>query len=96
MSSIIPEDIKDIDEARKWLHKRGWSLVLAEEELAKWEGPHDGDEDNEIEDIEDEAIIEQWDDDEDDDEDDSWEDDEEEDDDWDEDEEDDDEDEEDK
>ena len=96
MSSIIPEDIKDIDEARKWLHKRGWSLVLAEEELAKWEGPHDGDEDNKIEDIEDEAIIEQWDDDEDDDEDDSWEDDEEEDDDWDEDEEDDDEDEEDK
>jgi len=93
MSSIIPEDIKDIDEARKWLHKRGWSLVLAEEELAKWEGPHDGDEDNEIEDIEEEAIIEEWDDDED--EDDSWEDDEE-DDDWDEDEEDDDEDEEDK
>ena len=93
MSSIIPEDIKDIDEARKWLHKRGYSIVLAEEELAKWEGPHDGDEDNEIEDIEEEAIIEEWDDDED--EDDSWEDDEE-DDDWDEDEEDDDEDEEDK
>ena len=93
MSSIIPEDIKDIDEARKWLHKRGWSLVLAEEELAKWEGPHDGDEDNEIEDIEDEAIIEQWDDDEDDDEDDSWDDEEDdEDDDWDEDEDDDDED----
>jgi len=93
MSSIIPEDIKDIEEARKWLHKRGYSIVLAEEELAKWEGPHDGDEDNEIEDIEEEAIIEEWDDDED--EDDSWEDDEE-DDDWDEDEEDDDEDEEDK
>ena len=52
MSSIIPEDIKDIEEARKWLHKRGYSIVLAEEELAKWEGPHDGDEDNEIEDIE--------------------------------------------
>ena len=39
MSSIIPEDIKTIEEARKWLHKRGWSLVLAEEELAKWEPP---------------------------------------------------------
>ena len=73
MSSIIPEDIKDIEEARKWLHKRGYSIVLAEEELAKWEGPHDGDEDNEIEDIEDEEIIEEWDD-EDDDEEDSWED----------------------
>ena len=95
MSSIIPDDIKDIEEARKWLHKRGWSLVLAEEELAKWEGPHDGDEDNEIEDIEEEAIIDEWDDEDDDD---SWEDDEEEEDDWDEDddEEDDDEDEEDK
>ena len=76
MSSIIPEDIKDIEEARKWLHKRGYSIVLAEEELAKWEGPHDGDEDNEIEDIEDEEIIEEWDD-EDDDEEDSWEDEEE-------------------
>lgn len=73
MSSIIPEDIKDIEEARKWLHKRGYSIVLAEEELAKWEGPHDGDEDNEIEDIEDEEIIEEWND-EDDDEEDSWED----------------------
>ena len=81
MSSIIPEDIKDIEEARKWLHKRGWSLVLAEEELAKWEGPHDGDEDNEIEDIEDEEIIEEWDD-EDDDEEDSWEDEEEDEDDY--------------
>ena len=99
MSTIIPEDIKDIEEARKWLHKRGWSIVLAEEELAKWEGPHDGDEDNEIEVIE-EEIIEEWDDededddeedeededDDDEDEDDSWDDDEEED--WDEDEED--------
>ena len=83
MSSIIPEDIKDIEEARKWLHKRGYSIVLAEEELAKWEGPHDGDEDNEIEDIEDEEIIEEWDD-EDDDEDEDWDDDEE--DDWDDDE----------
>ena len=81
MSSIIPDDIKDIEEARKWLHKRGWSLVLAEEELAKWEGPHDGDEDNEIEDIEDEEIIEEWDD-EDDDEEDSWEDEEEDEDDY--------------
>ena len=90
MSTIIPEDIKDIEEARKWLHKRGWSIVLAEEELAKWEGPHDSDEDNEIEVIE-EEIIEEWDDededddDEDEDEDDSWDDEEE---DWDEDEED--------
>ena len=81
MSSIIPEDIKDIEEARKWLHKRGYSIVLAEEELAKWEGPHDGDEDNEIEDIEDEEIIEEWDD-EDDDEEDSWEDEEEDEDDY--------------
>ena len=84
MSSIIPEEIKDIEEARKWLHKRGYSIVLAEEELAKWEGPHDGDEDNEIEDIEEEEeIIEEWDD-EDDDEDEDWDDDEE--DDWDDDE----------
>ena len=81
MSSIIPDDIKDIEEARKWLHKRGYSIVLAEEELAKWEGPHDGDEDNEIEDIEDEEIIEEWDD-EDDDEEDSWEDEEEDEDDY--------------
>ena len=95
MSSIIPEDIKDIEEARKWLHKRGYSIVLAEEELAKWEGPHDGDEDNEIEDIEDEEIIEEWDD-EDDDEEDSWEDEEEDEDDYWDDDEDDDEDEEDK
>ena len=86
MSSIIPEDIKTIEEARKWLHKRGWSLVLAEEELAKWEAPVV------IDDIEEEEIIEEWDD-EDEDEDDSWDDEEDdEDDDWDEDEDDDDED----
>ena len=84
MSSIIPEDIKTIEEARKWLHKRGWSLVLAEEELAKWEAPVV------IDDIEEEEIIEEWDDE---DEDDSWDDEEnDEDDDWDEDEDDDDED----
>ena len=76
MSSIIPEDIKTIEEARKWLHKRGWSLVLAEEELAKWEPPVV------VEDIEEEEeIIEEWDD-----EDEDWDDDEE--DDWDEDDED--------
>ena len=68
MSSIIPEEIKDIEEARKWLHKRGYSIVLAEEELAKWEGPHDGDEDNEIEDIEEEEELTWDDEDEDDDE----------------------------
>ena len=74
MSSIIPEDIKTIEEARKWLHKRGWSLVLAEEELAKWEPPVV------VEDIEEEEeIIEEWDD-----EDEDWDDDEE--DDWDDDE----------
>ena len=86
MSSIIPEDIKDIEEARKWLHKRGYSIVLAEEELAKWEGPHDGDEDNEIEDIEEVEEDElTWDDDEDED----WDDeDDEEEDDWDDDDED--------
>ena len=85
MSSIIPEDIKDIEEARKWLHKRGYSIVLAEEELAKWEGPHDGDEDNEIEDIEEVEEDELTWDDEDDDEDEDWDDDEddEEEDDWD-------------
>ena len=90
MSSIIPEDIKDIDEARKWLHKRGYSIVLAEEELAKWEGPHDGDEDNEIEDIEEVEEDELTWDDEDDDEDEDWDDDEddEEEDDWDDDDED--------
>ena len=86
MSSIIPEDIKDIEEARKWLHKRGYSIVLAEEEIAKWEGPHDGDEDNEIEDIEeveedeltwDDDEDEDWDDDEDDEEEDDWDDDDE-------------------
>ena len=83
MSSIIPEEIKTVEEARKWLHKRGWSLVLAEEELAKWEAPVV------IDDIE-EEIIEEWDDE---DEDDSWDDEEDdEDDDWDEDEDDDDED----
>ena len=86
MSSIIPEDIKTVEEARKWLHKRGWGLSLAEEELAKWEGPHDGDEDNEIEDIEeveedeltwDDDEDEDWDDDEDDEEEDDWDDDDE-------------------
>jgi hypothetical protein len=76
MSSIIPEDIKDIEEARKWLHKRGYSIVLAEEELAKWEGPHDGDEDNEIEDIEDDEMLAWDDEDEDDEEDEDWDDDE--------------------
>lgn len=76
MSSIIPEDIKDIEEARKWLHKRGWSIVLAEEELAKWEGPHDGDEDNEIEDIEEDEVLAWDDEDEDDEEDEDWDDDE--------------------
>ena len=86
MSSIIPEDIKTIEEARKWLHKRGWSLVLAEEELAKWEGPHDGDEDNEIEDIEEVEEDELTWDDEDDDEDEDWDDDDDEEDDWDDDE----------
>ena len=74
MSSIIPEDIKDIEEARKWLHKRGYSIVLAEEELAKWEGPHDGDEDNEIEDIEEVEEDELTWDDEDDEDDEDWED----------------------
>lgn len=93
MSSIIPEDIKDIEEARKWLHKRGYSIVLAEEELAKWEGPHDGDEDNEIEDIEEDEVLAWDDEDEDDEEDEDWDDDDE--DSWDDDE-DDDEDEEDK
>ena len=89
MSSIIPEDIKDIEEARKWLHKRGYSIVLAEEELAKWEGPHDGDEDNEIEDIEEVEEDELTWDDEDDDEDEDWDDDEDdEEDDWDDDDED--------
>ena len=90
MSSIIPEDIKDIEEARKWLHKRGYSIVLAEEELAKWEGPHDGDEDNEIEDIEEVEEDELTWDDEDDNEDEDWDDDEgdEEEDDWDDDDED--------
>ena len=90
MSSIIPEDIKDIEESRKWLHKRGYSIVLAEEELAKWEGPHDGDEDNEIEDIEEVEEDELTWDDEDDDEDEDWDDDEddEEEDDWDDDDED--------
>ena len=73
MSSIIPEEIKDIEEARKWLHKRGYSIVLAEEELAKWEGPHDGDEDNEIEDIEEEEEL-TWDDEDEDDEDEDWDD----------------------
>ena len=81
MSSIIPEDIKTIEEARKWLHKRGWGLALTEEELAKWEAPVVTD------DIEEEEIIEEWDDE---DEDDSWDDEEDdEDDDWDEDEDDD-------
>jgi len=94
MDSIIPNDIKDIEEARKWLHKRGWSIVLAEEELAKWEGPHDGDEDNEIEDIEEDEVLAWDDEDEDDEEDEDWDDDEDEDS-WDDDE-DDDEDEEDK
>ena len=74
MSSIIPEEIKDIEEARKWLHKRGYSIVLAEEELAKWEGPHDGDEDNEIEDIEEEEEL-TWDDEDEDDDEDEFEDD---------------------
>ena len=80
------DEITDKEEARKWLHKRGWSLVLAEEELAKWEShSHDAEEE-----IEDEDIIEEWDDDEDE-EDEDWDDEEDEDDDWDEDEDDDDE-----
>ena len=92
MSSIIPEEIKTVEEARKWLHKRGWGLALAEEELAKWEAPaiiEDIEEEVEAE-IEEEIKAEEltWDDED--------EDDDEEDEDWDDEDEDDDEDEEDK
>lgn len=84
MSSIIPEDIKTIEEARKWLHKRGWSLVLAEEELAKWEPPVVVEDIDEVVDAEIEAEELAWDDE--DEEDEDWDDDEE--DDWDDDDED--------
>ena len=50
--SEIPTDIKDIEAARTWLLRHGYSAEMAEEELAKWGGTHDGDIDNEIEDIE--------------------------------------------
>ena len=90
MSSIIPEDIMTAEEAKKWLMKRGYGEQLAEEEIAKWEGPHDGDEDNEIEDIEEVEEDELTWDDEDDDEDEDWDDNEDdvEEDDWDDDDED--------
>ena len=84
MSSIIPEDIKDIEEARKWLHKRGYSIVLAEEELAKWEPPVVVEDIDEVVDAEIEAEELAWDDE--DEEDEDWDDDEE--DDWDDDDED--------
>ena len=84
MSSIIPEDIKTIEEARKWLHKRGWSLVLAEEELAKWEPLVVVEDIDEVVDAEIEAEELAWDDE--DEEDEDWDDDEE--DDWDDDDED--------
>ena len=85
MSSIIPEDIKTVEEARKWLHKRGWGLSLAEEELAKWEAPAI------IEDIEEEEVESEigaeieaeeltWDDEDEDDDEEDWDDDEEDDD----------------
>ena len=85
MSSIIPEDIKTIEEARKWLHKRGWSLVLAEEELAKWEPPVVVEDIDEVIEAEIDAEELAWDD-EDDDEDEDWDDDDDDEDDWDDDE----------
>ena len=96
--SEIPTDIKDIEAARTWLLRHGYSAEMAEEELAKWEAPaiiEDIEEEVESEieaDIEAEELT--WDDEDEDDEDEDWDDEEEEDDDWDED--DDDEDEEDK
>ena len=78
--SEIPTDIKDIEAARTWLLRHGYSAEMAEEELAKWGGTPDGDIDNEIEDIE--AEIEEeikaeeltWDDEDEDDEDEDWDD----------------------
>ena len=80
--SEIPTDIKDIEAARTWLLRHGYSADMAEVELANWESPEDGDDDNEIEDIEEEELT--WDDEEDDEEDEDWDDDEEEDESWDE------------
>jgi hypothetical protein len=72
--SVIPEHITDIEEARGWLLRHGYSAEMAAEELANW-GSSPADEEDSAE----EVVEEEWED-----EDEEW--DEEEDEEWEEDE----------
>ena len=67
--SIIPEHIDNIEEARGWLLRHGYSAEMAAEELANW-GSSPADEEDSAE----EVVEEEWED-----EDEEWEEDEDED-----------------
>tara|TARA_S200002703_G_C3694126_1_gene213147 strand:- start:160 stop:414 length:255 start_codon:yes stop_codon:yes gene_type:complete len=75
--SVIPEHITDIEEARGWLLRHGYSAEMAAEELANW-GSSPAEEDST-----EEVVEEEWEDDEeeewDEEEDEEWEEDEDED-----------------
>lgn len=75
--SVIPEHITDIEEARGWLLRHGYSAEMAAEELANW-GSSPAEEDS----AEEEIAEEEWEDEEeewDEEEDEEWEEDEDED-----------------
>jgi len=75
--SVIPEHITDIEEARGWLLRHGYSAEMAAEELANW-GSSPADEEDSAE----EVVEEKWEDEEeewDEEEDEEWEEDEDED-----------------
>lgn len=75
--SVIPEHITDIEEARGWLLRHGYSAEMAAEELANW-GSSPADEEDSTE----EVVEEEWEDEEeewDEEEDEEWEEDEDED-----------------
>jgi hypothetical protein len=74
--SVIPEHITDIEEARGWLLRHGYSAEMAAEELANW-GSSPAEEDS----AEEEIVEEEWEDEEEevDEEDEEWEEDEDED-----------------
>ena len=64
--SVIPEHITDIEEARGWLLRHGYSAEMAAEELANWGSSPADEEDSAEEEIveeewEDEEEDEEWD-----------------------------------
>ncbi len=59
--SVIPEHITDIEEARGWLLRHGYSAEMAAEELASWSGEDDSHEELAEEEEEWEDEEEEWD-----------------------------------